>query len=211
MTGTVRHRRSVIQCAWAGRPLGGRGEASESGDLHLVATFDGGALVALIDGLGHGAEAASASEAAVRTLQASPSEPVLTLVRRCHESLRKTRGAAMSLASFRARDSMLSWAGIGNVDGVLFRADPLAEPRRQFLLLRSGVVGYRLPPLREDVLQVSRGDTLIMATDGIRSGFSEELPLQRNPQEIADLILTRHGRPSDDALVIVVRYRAEAG
>ena len=48
--------------------------------------------------------------------------------------------------------------------------------------------------------------TLIFATDGIRGGFAEGLPTDATPQELADHILARHGKGTDDALVLVARY-----
>jgi hypothetical protein len=200
------HRCSIIEWGWAGEALDESPEGRDSGDLHLVAPFPDGALVALIDGLGHGTEAAAAARAAARVLEAHPGESVLTLVERCHEDLRKTRGAVMSLASFRASESSMTAIGVGNVEGVLLRSNPVAERRREDLYLRGGIVGYRLPPLRATAVSVSRDDTLIMATDGVGHGFTTDLNLARSPQEIADTILARHRKRSDDALVVVVRY-----
>jgi len=193
----------LIECGIAARML--PGEAA-SGDRHVVKFFPNGALVAAVDGLGHGDEAAAAAEIAVATLETfAPSSPI-ALVTRCHEAMRKTRGAAMSIASFNALDNTMTWLGVGNVDAALLRADADARPSRESILLRGGVVGLQLPTLRESVLPVKRGDTLIIATDGIEGGFTEGLTPGDPPQQIADLILARHGKDTDDALVLVARY-----
>ena len=71
----------------------------ESGDRHLVAPFRAGVLLAAVDGLGHGSEAALAACTALEVLEAHRAEPVVELVRRCHKALAATRGAVMSLAS----------------------------------------------------------------------------------------------------------------
>ncbi len=68
---------------------------SESGDLHLVREVGGGVLVAVVDGLGHGEEAALAARLAVTTLDRFAGEPVGSLVQRCHEALLGTRGVVM--------------------------------------------------------------------------------------------------------------------
>jgi serine phosphatase RsbU (regulator of sigma subunit) len=179
-----------------------------SGDLHLVQPFVGGALVAAVDGLGHGVAAADAARAAVVTLQAHSHEPVLALLKHCHEALRGTRGVVLTLASFHARDGTMTWAGVGGVEGVLLRAG--ASSRRADLLLAGGVVGLHLPPLRELVLPVAVGDTLILATDGVRSGFADGLSLESGPQQLADRILARDAKGTDDALVLVARYAGGA-
>jgi len=182
----------------------------ESGDAYVVAPFPGGVLVAVIDGLGHGAEAATAARAAVATLQEHAEEPVIDLLPRCHEALRKTRGAALSLASFQAVTGTMTWLGVGNVEGALFRVDRTARHPRDSLMLRGGVVGYRLPPLRAASHAVFAGDMLTFATDGIAGGFHAHAPLGRSPQDMADEIQLRYGKKTDDALVLVATYLGDA-
>jgi serine phosphatase RsbU (regulator of sigma subunit) len=188
--------------------VGEAGAALEdvSGDALVVAAFPGGALVAVLDGLGHGLEAALASREAARVLEEHPGDPVTVLLERCHEALRRTRGAVMTLASFDARASAMTWTGVGNVDAVLLRADRGAERPREALTTRGGVLGYQLPPLRAWSLPVSPGDTLVLATDGIRTGFVAGLEPQGSPLEVARSILARYARGTDDALVAVARY-----
>jgi serine/threonine protein phosphatase PrpC len=178
-----------------------------SGDLHLVQPFPNGALVAVADGLGHGSEAAAAARIAVDTLQARAHESVLLLLQRCHEALRGTRGVALTLASVNALYGTITWLGVGNVEGVLLHTDRKEGPLRDYVLLHAGVVGLQqLPPLRGFVVPLGRGDTLILATDGIHSGFAEGLTVEEPPQKIADRILARNARGTDDALVLVARY-----
>jgi phosphoserine phosphatase RsbX len=191
-----------IEWGIAGAPLAGQ---LTSGDLAVVETFPGGALVALIDGLGHGPEATLAARKAAEVLTAEPSARVEVLVQRCHESLRSTRGAAISLASIDAQSSSIEWLGIGNVDGVLVRS-PWTDLRDDGLVNRGGTVGYLMPPLHPRTAPIRRGDNLVFATDGIRSGFREDITGALSPQGVADLILERHARGTDDACVVVARY-----
>jgi negative regulator of sigma-B (phosphoserine phosphatase) len=67
-------------------------------------------------------------------------------------------------------------------------------------------VGLQVPSLRTAVLPVAPGDTLVLATDGIRSGFAEKLSPEASPQQLADGILARDVKGTDDALVLVARY-----
>lgn len=189
---------------WGVAALALAGEA-QIGDRYLVKSFQNGVLVAMVDGLGHGTEAAEAAKTAIATAERHAREPLTSLLELCHESLRRTRGVVMSLASINALDEMLTWLGVGNIESVLVRTDVNA-PAREWLLLRGGVVGYRLPPLKASVLSIKPGDTLILATDGIRGGFAEDLDLSDAPQQIADRILDRFAKGTDDALVLVVRY-----
>ena len=180
---------------------------SQSGDLHLVKFWPDGALVAAVDGLGHGPEAAVAARLAIATLQEHSPQELITLAQRCHEVLKSTRGVALSLASFKFRDRTLTWLGVGNVEGVLLRADVAANPARETVMLAGGVVGYNLPPLRATMTTVAKGDTLVFATDGIRNGWAQEVTKDEEPQLIADRIVSRYSKGTDDALVLVARYR----
>jgi len=191
----------IIEWGWAGSAL-----ELESGDRHVVVTFPGGALITLLDGLGHGPEAAAAAAAAVPILESYASDPPLAILQRCHEGLRNTRGVAMSLASFDSRISSMTWTGVGNVEGMLFRVNGRPGYPSDAIALRGGVVGYRLPPLHANTIQVSSGDTLIMATDGIKSGFTTGISIEHDPQEVAESILARFAKGTDDAHVVVVRY-----
>lgn len=200
----ARPRSPLLDCGVASRALPGQ---SASGDLSLLLPFPGGTLVAAIDGVGHGAEAAAAARAAGDVLAADPAASVIWLVRRCHDKLLETRGVVMSLASFSAGDSTVTWIGVGNVEGRLLRADTALNPSREALLLRGGVVGFNLPQLAASVLPVARGDTLIFATDGIHSGFGERLQAGAPPQLLAEQILAQHAKPTDDALAIVAVFQ----
>jgi serine phosphatase RsbU (regulator of sigma subunit) len=182
------------------------GHQRVSGDAHAISPFPNGVLIGVVDGLGHGDEAALAAAAAVRILLGHADDPVTEIMQRCHEELRKTRGGVMSLASIRADEGTMTWLGIGNVEGVLFRADRAARPARESLSLRGGVVGYQIPLLRAATVRISPGDTLIFATDGVRGNYCDESPLNRDPQNVADGILFRHGKQTDDALVLVACY-----
>jgi len=174
-----------------------------SGDRALVEPFAGGVLLAVVDGLGHGAEAESAASAAVEVLARHAAEPLEALCRRCHEPLRRTRGVAMALASFGA--GTLSWLAVGSVQGSLASA---GEPGRwRGLVQRGGTVGMRLPALEAERLPVAPGDTLVLATDGVRGGFDGGSLRDEPPQRTAERILEGHRAGADDALVLVARYR----
>jgi negative regulator of sigma-B (phosphoserine phosphatase) len=194
---------STIEWGVASRALPGQ---ASSGDLNVVKSFPNGVLIAALDGIGHGEEAASAAAVARSILTAHAEEPVIALIERCHAGLRATRGVAMSVASFNVSQGLITWLGVGNVQGVLLRRGQEHAAAEESLLLRAGVVGARLPALQAAVLPVSIGDTLILATDGISSDFTRKLARNHSPQKAAESILARHGKATDDALVLVARY-----
>jgi negative regulator of sigma-B (phosphoserine phosphatase) len=195
---------SLIEWGVAARALPGQ---TVSGDLHLVKPFPSGVLAAAIDGVGHGEEATAAAKAAAAILADHAMESVIWLVKRCHESLAQTRGVVMTLATFHAIEGTITWLAVGNIEGLLLRADTKANPGSERALLRGGLIGGQLPPLYASVIPINRGDLLVFASDGIRSDFMETLtPNRDSPQHIADRIMARHFKGIDDALVLAVRY-----
>lgn len=178
----------------------------EPGDSHVIVEAPPRTLLAAIDGLGHGEEAAVAARIAAGVIRDFRQESVISLVQRCHESLRGTRGVVMSIASINSEENTLTWLGVGNVEGMLLHRDSYGTLIRETLTLRGGVVGDRLPNLFAGIFPLTRGDTIVLATDGIRSDFTDDLPLRESPQGIADHILARFSRGTDDALALVIRY-----
>ncbi len=192
-----------LECGVAALTLPGQ---TECGDISLVKDFGEGTLVAAVDGIGHGREAAFAARIALAALETRAQEPVISLVLHCHEALRSTRGVVMSLASYHARHSLLTWIGIGNVAGLVIRGASSPGPAQEALLLRAGVVGSQLPPLQAAVIPVNPGDILVFATDGVRSDFASSGLFGTRPQRAAERILAEHAKGTDDGLAIVARF-----
>lgn len=198
----------VLDWSVASRPLSGQ---PVSGDSHLVAPFEGGALMAALDGLGHGPDAETASRAAVELMRGAPQLPVDALVKNCHAALGRLRGVVMSLASFDARRSRMTWVGVGNVEGLLVRPLDGMGVARERLLVQGGIVGQTLPSIRPSTVPLSRNDVIIFATDGVDPAFLDSRLLdavrQLAPVErLAHDVLERHAKGRDDALVLVARY-----
>lgn len=179
---------------------------SVSGDLHVVCPTDAGVLVGVVDALGHGVEAEAAATAAVAVLTKYAHEPLPALLQRAHQAMLGTRGVVMSLAAFSRIDRTMTWLGVGDVEGRIVFADPNVIPSRTTLVTRGGIVGAHIPTSRPWVIPVSPGDLLIFNTDGIRSGYVTDVAPTGPVQQIADQILTRFGKMTDDALVLVARY-----
>lgn len=181
----------------------------ECGDRHVIVERSDSVLVAVIDGLGHGAEAAAVAALAVDEVGAWMGEDVDEVVRRCHARLVGTRGVVMSVVAFTYGD-VLSWVGVGNVEALLFRAGIAKRRAVDAALLRGGVVGYKLPPLAPTRHRVRHGDLIVLATDGVREDFAQHVDPDLPAQHVADDVMARARTGTDDALVLAARYRGGA-
>ena len=194
---------AALERGEAGEPLAGE---TRSGDLAVWAPYPGGALVAVIDGLGHGAGAADAAEAAAAELRAHARRPPEEALKHCHEALRSTRGVVATLAWFDLESGGLAWLGVGNVEGRLVRADRERGDSADSPTLFGGVLGWSLPAVKLVRTTLAPGDCVVMATDGVAADFGSSLQPGVPAQEQAQRVLASHTRGSDDALVVAVRW-----
>jgi negative regulator of sigma-B (phosphoserine phosphatase) len=179
---------------------------SVSGDCYVAGETPRGFLACVIDGLGHGEKAYDAAARAAQTVCENLNEDPDELLRLCHRALTTTRGAVMSAALIDTTKQQVTWAGVGNVAAVILPAQGDSNKNRRHLLVHGGIVGYRMPTVRLFTEPFAPGDTLLLATDGIRSGFVDDIPRTKSPQDIATYIYDSYNRGTDDSLVLVVRY-----
>jgi len=192
-----------IDTAFATLPLPGE---KESGDLCLIKRVGVGTLVAVVDGLGHGEEAANAAHAAVGALERYAREPLSDLVRRCHEALLGLRGVVLGLAYLDPQAATLTWLGVGNIGGILLRADSGSRPARVTLVPSAGFIGGDPPHPTTRSVPLALGDTVLLFSDGIKEGFADSVVVTNTPKEIVDSAISRHTKGNDDALILVARY-----
>ncbi len=182
------------------------GEA-ECGDQYLIKKLSESVLIAVIDGLGHGKEAVYAAKEAVRALNESDSESLIELIHACHHALKKTHGAVLSLFQIQANNN-ISWLGVGNVTAIHWKKNYYAEKRTTIFLPQGGIVGLNLPLIQVGKFSVELGDTLILATDGIKPEFTSLKPMYpATSQTIANYVFKSYQNPNDDALVLVIQWK----
>jgi negative regulator of sigma-B (phosphoserine phosphatase) len=197
---------------WAAKSRPRPGEQVCGDRLIAVDVNGAGALIGVLDGLGHGAEAAEAANRGVEVLRAAPAEPLDTLIQRCHRALSGTRGAAMTLAQVDFRTDTLSWIGIGNVAADLVAKHPAGVELRSSARLVGGIVGYRIPEtLTPQQVPIRPGDLLVIVSDGIVEGHLDDIDFSATALAITDHILRSHGTNNDDALVLAARHRGASG
>ena len=189
-----------VVIAAAGRPFP---EETVSGDAWHVDWSVDTCRLAVIDGLGHGPEAAAAAEAARASLRANANLTPVDALRACHVALHGTRGAAMWVGTLDLTASQIEYAGVGNVEARLWQA-----ARQERLVGQRGIVGAVLPNVRAFRSTLGHDWTLVVHTDGIREKFDlSEIPacIRGDAQGLADLLLASWARDADDALAVAVR------
>jgi phosphoserine phosphatase RsbX len=195
-----------IEWSVASRPLAGQ---LASGDDAVAVEVDGRAAVfGVIDGLGHGPDAASAAARAAAVVGLHAGEPLDEVLGACHLELTSTRGAAMTLARIDFDADTLNWAGVGNVTAALVARTSSGVAATSFVRLVSGIIGFQMPRLPvSEAVDVRPGHLLVMASDGVTEDHLDGLDFAASADAIANRILGEHTRVTDDALVLVARHR----
>lgn len=182
---------------------------SASGDAFLIVPNKSKSLYMVVDGLGHGGYAAEAAEEAVSTVRAYAEEPLAEIIERTHNALKKTRGAAMTVALVDHDRQILTCAGVGNISSAI-----LGGTAARNMVTQNGTIGVVLPRIHEYSYPIDDRSMLLMCSDGINSKCSVNgYPgLQsRHPQLIAGVLYRDFSRHRDDATVLLASlggYRA---
>ena len=194
--------------ARAGASFGGVSVALEgeahNGDAWAVRDLGGGVSgVLVVDGLGHGDEAARAADAAVRVFRRHPADDLVALVGAMHAELRSTRGAAVAVARVDLGARELRYVGVGNVSGSLVGRDGIRS-----LLSHNGTVGQGAIRPREYRDPIAPEAILVMHSDGLRGHWTLDAYrgiTRRDPSLIAGVLYRDHRRGRDDVTVVVGR------
>ncbi len=175
----------------------------ECGDTGFIKEYEGNCFVALVDVLGHGAEAHDVAVIAEDFLGRTYHENLVDIMNGLDETLRSTRGAVALLCRLDLDARILNYTGIGNIAGRIFGSTSTR------LLSRDGVIGYHMPRPKEQTIALSRGDRLVLSSDGIQEHYDlnayPEL-LLTDAETMATSILRLFGKKTDDASCMVLRY-----
>ena len=160
-------------------------------------------VVFLADGLGHGWGASEAAAEAVATFKQRADLAPGEILSYVHDALRKTRGAVAAVAEIRPADGTLTYAGVGNISGVV-----LNDGSSRSLVSHSGTLGMMVPKIQEFRSAWSAGSTLVMHSDGLHSRWDvTSYPglITRHPAMIGGALLRDFRRQRDDVSVVVIK------
>jgi len=174
-----------------------------------------GLLLALADGLGHGAEAHRAASTAMRTLAALAGASLVEAFALCDQRLNTTRGTALALARIEPEraaggqngGARLTHGAVGNIRTLVW-----SQGRLRRLGGARGIVGAGYRQLRLEQLALDPGDWLALYSDGIPEEAAIEDALARLDRpgtacldQIAAELLERWANPGDDAALLLYR------
>jgi anti-sigma regulatory factor (Ser/Thr protein kinase) len=176
------------------------------GDAWEVRAHDHGMDVLMVDGLGHGPEAAKAAAGASRAFLARGGRTPAQYLDEAHDALQGTRGAAMGVAVVDASRGQAAFAGVGNTVATVVTGDAV-----QHFVSFGGIVGQREIPRREFTYAWAAGSMFLGHSDGINTRWSlAAYPglESRHPSLIAGVLYRDFARGRDDASLVVIKARS---
>ena len=183
---------------YPGEVVCGDGWAYHNGGSHST--------VLLVDGLGHGLQAAEAAGEAIRVFHQYATRTPSEILSYVHDGLKKTRGGVAAVAEIRPQEKFLNYAAVGNI-----AASILSKGSSRSLVSHNGTMGVASPRIQEFRVDWPDDAILVMHSDGLTSRwdlFSYAGLLSRHAAIIGGALLRDYRRQRDDASVVVVKAAA---
>jgi anti-sigma regulatory factor (Ser/Thr protein kinase) len=187
--------KGVISQEKAGEPV--------CGDAWSVSQGRGRVVVFVVDGLGHGPDAAAASRAALEAVQKNLHRDAPNLMEAVHGALRPTRGAAAAVALLQPESELCSFCGIGNIAASIRSAGASRS-----MVSHNGILGHQVRKMQEFQYPFPKGALLIMHSDGIATHWDlAAYPgiESRHPALVSAALFRDHSRLRDDLTVLALR------
>jgi anti-sigma regulatory factor (Ser/Thr protein kinase) len=165
-----------------------------------------GVAILVVDGLGHGPQAAEASAAAVEAFRTSRWQPPAARLEAIHGAMRGTRGGAAAVADVDRAARLVRFAGIGNIGALILDGN-----RARWLMSHNGTVGHVVRRIDEVTVPWPARGLLLMYSDGL--GTPREIATypglaERHPSLVAGVLWRDLARGRDDVTVVVVKEAA---
>jgi anti-sigma regulatory factor (Ser/Thr protein kinase) len=159
--------------------------------------------ILVVDGLGHGLGAEEAAKQAMRVVADHPGESLERSLQRIHQSLAKTRGAALALLRADRASRVVHFMGVGNISGII-----CSDSKVQRMVSHNGTVGHVMPRVQEFRYDWPKGATLILWSDGLITNIDPTQYhglLAKHPALISAVLYRDHSRGRDDSTALVFR------
>jgi len=169
------------------------------GDAFAWWCDDGLWTICLVDGLGHGPQAALAAEGALAHAAANRSLPPDRMIEAIDVGIYWSRGAAIAVAQVDAGRRTLCYFGVGNVRAALFGDKAVRFDGTP------GIVGTGCRTPRAESVSWRDGDFLLVWTDGFDAYLNLDptsLRLKGDPEALAHRLLDQFSTGRDDAAVV---------
>ncbi len=174
-----------------------------NGDAFIIKRWKEKILISVIDGLGHGPMANSASNIALRYIKKNFDQSLNQIIRGVHMACQHSRGLVMALARLDLINKDIFFTGIGNIEVRIF-----GNKMQDSFISRRGIMGRNIPTPKIMKHHWEPGFIMILFSDGIKSRWQWKdysYLLDKPARFIAYRMLEDLARDDDDATIVVVK------
>lgn len=190
-------KKSVIETSVFSRPKPG---FKNNGDAYFIKRYADHAIIAVVDGIGHGDKASEASGIAIKVIEDKFRDDLEQVVLTIHRKLHGSRGCVIGIVRM-DKEGKIEYLGVGNI-----RAQIYTPELYKRLVSFDGLVGSNLRTLRTDSLTLNTPCLIVLHSDGVSSfNFEDKKIVYRPVMEIAKEAFEQHKKSSDDATLLVAR------
>jgi anti-sigma regulatory factor (Ser/Thr protein kinase) len=207
---------AVLAEVWSGRASEAKPDAMDigvvcrakrnevvCGDGWEAASQPGRVVLLVVDGLGHGLGAATATQEAIQIFRSNSQHSPARIAEAAHAALRSTRGAVIGIAEIDLSQKLVRYAGVGNISGAI-----VSEAGSRHLVSSNGTVGQDVRKFQEFSYPFPTDAVLVLHTDGLISHWNlSNYPglLRKAPGLIAGILYRDYQRGTDDVTVVAAK------
>jgi anti-sigma regulatory factor (Ser/Thr protein kinase) len=183
-----------------------KGEES-CGDAWATKSNSNSTVIMLVDGLGHGPDAAVAANQAITIFRQSTTHNPKEILPLLQTGLNHTRGAAIAIAKIAFADNRVSFVGIGNISAIIFD-----QERSNHLVSHNGIVGLNAHNFKEFSYPWTQNSLLVLHSDGVATHWSlANYPglTAKHPALIAGVLFRDYERIHDDSTIVIAKAPQE--
>ncbi len=188
---------SVIQTSVFSRPKPG---FKSNGDAYFIKRYEDSAIVAVVDGIGHGDKASEASKMALKVIEDKYRDDLDQIVLTMHRKLHGSRGCVVGIVRMN-KEGKIEYIGVGNIRAQIYTTEMYKR-----LVSFDGLLGSNVRTLRTDRLTLSTPCLIVLHSDGVASfNFDDKRIVYRPVMEIAKEAFEKNKKSSDDATLLIAR------
>ena len=177
------------------------------GDAWAMKPYQQNTRLMVVDGLGHGTDAAAAAKLAVTTFESNLQCGLEELLEHIHAALRSTRGAAVAMAEVDINQRSVRFVGVGNISGLIIDG---ASARN--MVSHNGTAGLNMRKIQTFTYDWPLGGLLVLHSDGVATKWSlADYPglACKDAALIAAVLFRDHQRLRDDSTVLVAKVAGQ--
>ena len=178
------------------------------GDAWAMQQYQQNTRLMVVDGLGHGPDAAAAANLAVAVFEKNVQRDLEELLEHIHAALRSTRGAALAVTEVDINQRSVRFAGLGNISGLIINGESARN-----MVSHYGTAGLNMPKIQSFTYDWPLDGLLVLHSDGVTTKWTlADYPglACKDAALIAAVLFRDHQRQRDDSTVLVAKAASKA-